>query len=143
VFVGDIGGFYGLQEQGGAGQSDASTKPVVLGDTALLIVRYTFGAGSAGAADTLDLFVFVNPEPILTEPITPDATITMNTDFNRIELEQFGRDYRYDELRIGKTFASVAPVPEPSVFLLTGVGVGGLLLFRRLRSSAAATSRRS
>jgi hypothetical protein len=42
-------------------------------------------------------------------------------------------DFRIDELRIGDSFASVVPVPEPSTLALLGALLVGIVLWRRTR----------
>jgi hypothetical protein len=116
IFVGDLGGFYGVQEQGGAGASSSSTVSSLIDTTAFLVLRYTFVSG----ADTVDLFV--NPDPAAALPAVPSASISVNTDFNQIQIQQGARAYSYDEFRLGNTFQDVAPVPEPETLWLLALG---------------------
>ena len=90
------------------GRSDKinSSARVVVGETAFLVLRVTFGAPDQ--KDTVDLFV--NPAPGRLLPPLPDAT---KSDRNTGVPKDF--DIRstircvFDEIRFGRTFAEVAP----------------------------------
>jgi hypothetical protein len=123
LFVGKPGGGtvgnYALENNGGTGQV-ASSRPEVLGTTALLVVRFDFATGN----DTIRLYV--NPTPGGTEPSVADATKT-NLDLGSFEGVSISTGaanaWSVDEIRIGNSFADVVvPVPEPTslAFLLTG-----------------------
>jgi hypothetical protein len=38
---------------------------------------------------------------------------------------------KFDEIRFGKTFADVSPIPEPSTYALLAAGLGALVWLRR------------
>jgi len=133
LFVGKPGGGtlgnYALENGVGNGQVSTS-RPEVLGTTALLVVRFDFTAGN----DTFRLYV--NPTPGGTEPSVADAT---KTDLNISSLigvsisTGASAAWSVDEIRLGNTFADVvAPVPEPSsiALLLTGA-LAALWHYRR------------
>ena len=139
VFIGDIAGTYGLQQYGSeatAATTALSNTPATVGAVTLLVVRFSFSAGSA--LDTIDLFV--NPDiASWTADTLPSATLSMNTDFNRLFIEQYDRSYTFDEFRLGSTFDSVAPfdattpVPEPSTYVAGALSGAALIASQRRR----------
>ncbi len=99
-------GYYGMEHSPGGGDSVLSSTPVVMGQTAFLVVRITFGPVNGN--DTIDLFV--NPPPGQQPPAVPSATKTdantgEPTDFN------FGSSIKtmFDEIRFGHNYVDVAP----------------------------------
>ena len=101
--------------------------------TTFLVYRITFGTLN----DTIDLFV--NPTLGGALPAAPNATLTTADNtffpnaFNRIRVQSGDQAFTVDELRIGQSFADVAPVPEPSATLAL-LGAGALFMGRRRRS---------
>lgn len=92
-----------------------SNVPVVTGQTALLVLKCSFGA-----TDRFDLFV--NPASLgSTAPVTADATWT-TTGATNISLATLGysggttgsNQSAIDEIRFGQTFADVTPTFTPS-----------------------------
>lgn len=135
LFVGKPGGGtvgnFALENGAGAGQV-ASTRPEVLGTTALLVVRFDFLAGN----DTFRLYV--NPTPGGTEPSVADATKTDLdlTSFVGVSISTgAANSWSIDEIRIGNTFADVVvPVPEPgSIALVLTGGLAAVWHARRTR----------
>jgi len=118
---------YMIESRGGAGQA-ASNVPVVVNQTALLVVKAQFSAAAANDVFTL----YVNPTPGGAEPLTgtvkADANLGLVTGLTIYSSGAFSAD----ELRVGNTFASVTPaVPEPSA---VGVmGLAAVMLVRRTR----------
>ena len=109
VFVGRSGNQadYGLE--GPVNDLSLSNAAVVQGQTVLLVMEVQFQAGD----DLLSLFV--NPTPGQPQPGTPSAT---KTDLDvgtatSVLINNYG-GYTTDEIRVGPTFASVTPVPEPT-----------------------------
>ncbi len=126
----------------------APAKPTVLSDTELatqttyfLAVKIEFvhpsdplAVDPSVAAYNERVTLFVNPTPGSQAPL--DSTGFTSTDYNIVTGEfsqlQFlavltgasGAEWLFDEIRIGTTFADVAPVPEPTV-----LGLAGLSLF--------------
>jgi hypothetical protein len=135
LFVGKPGGGilgnYALENGNGSGQV-SSTRPEVLGTTALLVVRFDFTAGN----DTFRLYV--NPTPGGIEPSAADA---IKSDLNIASLVGVSistgaaATWSVDEIRVGNTFADVvAPVPEPgSLGLLLAGGLAAVWHGRRSR----------
>ena len=119
LFIGRSGNqsFYGLE--GPVNNINLSTSPVVEGQTVLLVLEAQFQPGD----DNLSLFV--NPTPGQSQPALPDVVKT-DLDVGTVTdliLNNYG-GYTYDEIRIGSTFASVTPTPEPA----SGVALGTALL---------------
>ncbi len=57
--------------------------------------------------------------------------------FDSVRLGKFGDGSGYlDEIRIGTTYADIAPIPEPSTVALLFGGLGALVLMRRRRAKA-------
>jgi hypothetical protein len=104
VFIGDSSGFYGIEEQGGGGASQSTGIASTANQTRLLVVKYTFATGN----DTVQLYV----DPVVgqAEPAVANASISLPTDFLRMELLDGSRSYQYDEFRLGNTFADVTPL---------------------------------
>lgn len=107
----------------------SSTLPVGT-QTALLVGRVDF----ALSGDAIRLYV--NPTPGAPEPATAAASVTVPHagTFNSIGFFNSGNNYAYDELRLGPTFESVTPVPEPSGFVLVGGALVGGWAVRRRRA---------
>jgi hypothetical protein len=61
------------------------------------------------------------------------STTKGDTRFGKVDTIalEAGTGWQFDEVRIGTSFASVAPVPEPSTLVLLGLGATGLLACRR------------
>ena len=110
----------------GTGTQNASFVPpgapdVVVNQTYLLVahIHYATGVGT----DTADMMsLYVNPTPGGSVPAIADVsyTDTMGTtigemSFDRVRFaSQNGRDWLFDELRIGDSFADVAPLLPPN-----------------------------
>ncbi len=130
VFVGKSGitNTYGIEGPGN--DISSSSVAAVAGTTVFLVLRADFLPGN----DRFSLYI--DPTPGGAEPAVADAVKT-DLDLgpaNFIFLNNAG-GWTTDEIRIGDTFASVAPAataPEPGTAL--GLGVGLLLLWRFGRS---------
>lgn len=119
---------YVVENRGGAGQVASGVTPVV-GQEAFLVLRADFAAGN-------DKFtLYVNPTPGGPEP----ASGAVKTDLDLgtvpgLTIYSTGA-FSLDEIRVGTTFADVAPsaVPLPSAAgggLVLLVGCGGAKLAR-------------
>jgi glucuronoarabinoxylan endo-1,4-beta-xylanase len=66
---------------------------------------------------TTTISLFVNPTSIGgMEPSTPDFSITSSVDLSFTRLQSTARrNTRIDEIRMGKTFADVTPIPTPTL----------------------------
>jgi len=110
AFFGYQENVFAVQRSGGLGQQAAPGIAATSGQTAFLVLRADFTAGN----DTLTLYV--NPTPGLAAPDSAHVAVKSDLDlgtFNTIEIAT-GRpvsanDAGFDELRIGTTFADVAP----------------------------------
>lgn len=127
--ISDVGGerFFAIRYSGSSSASAVTSVPVVIGQTALLVLKFDF------VGDVVSLFV--NPSSLGgLAPLTPDATVAIDSTFGFKSVAWYaGRDPGFgslDELRIGTTFASVTPIPEPAALGLL-VPAGALLLRRR------------
>jgi hypothetical protein len=116
----------GLSGNGTAGGTDGT---LTGGATYFLVTKVEFTSPTQATAS-----LFINPA-LGQEPATANATRS-NGDFafDRIRLFAGGNATNtatFDEIRIGSTFESVAPVPEPTSLGLAAVACGGLLARRR------------
>src|SRR5262249_9133369 len=94
---------YVIEDFGGANQV-SSGAPVVVGHTALLVVKLQFDAGP----DVVTLFV--NPTPGRPEPSS--NAVKTNLDLGTVSAITFfssGGSFAFDEIRIGTTFEDVVP----------------------------------
>ncbi|WP_193214046.1 PEP-CTERM sorting domain-containing protein [Luteolibacter marinus] len=115
------GNFFGIDV---AGDQTVSTIPVVTGQTYTLIGMLDFDN------DLLGLWV----DPDGSDTVTShdvSAAYTGGNWSSALRLAS-GHESTWDDLRVGTTFADVAPVPEPSTGLL-GLAAAGLLFTRRRR----------
>jgi hypothetical protein len=116
----------------------AGTVPNVLGDEFLLVTRIEFNGANSSA------HLWVNPtglggiDPSLG---TATASITGRTldeiAFRNVQIyiDNSPNQGSFDEIRLGTTFASVTPIPEPStVAAILGALTLGVLALRRRRS---------
>jgi MYXO-CTERM domain-containing protein len=109
------------------------------GDTLLIVGSYTFNPGDNNDVARL----WVNPLPGTAESANVAAVVTAAglADINQDRITAFffrnnsvePDALLMDELRVGTTWESVTPVPEPSAAALAVVAAGGLLARRRRR----------
>ncbi len=137
LYIGKLGGQGGTEwgfDQGAAG-GVAATGSDATQDT-FLVVKLTIGPNAND--DTADLYI--NPTLGAAPPAVPDiAAYALNEDVNdnraidEIRLGGQNGAFVADEIRIGMTFADVAPlVPEPSSLILAlSCSLCGILSRRR------------
>lgn len=111
-------------------------------NTHLYIVKFEFAAGN----DTVS--VYRDPADLATEPGSPDISFTpaesQDQSFDRIGVGDYVNysAARFDEFRIGTTWADVTPhtggavIPEPMTMLAVGLGITGLGGYIRKRRRA-------
>lgn len=125
---------FGLQRHGTGGSTVNSTAPSTT--LSFLVVRIDFNGANSSAR------LYVNPT-LGTEPGSANATIATMAAFNfdQVRIQSgngTGPTFGFDEVRIGTTYADVAPVPEPvNVALLAFAGFAVLYGgFRQLRKQS-------
>jgi hypothetical protein len=136
VFIGKPGGGqlnrFVVETRGGPGQV-ATTKPVVLNETVLLVLEANFASQPNGN----EIFrLWANPDLSV---IPPNATAATKLDLdigqvNGLVIYSTG-GFSVDEIRWGNTFFDVVPVPEPGSIALAGISMAAFALFgvRKLR----------
>lgn len=109
------------------------------GEVYFVVARIDWNAGNAGEGVSL----YINPptgaiEPLITESaaFTTAVNIASGAGTNRIlsvgmNAGDTGQEWIFDEIRLGTTFADVAPVPEPAILALCLVGAVGIWLRKR------------
>jgi len=99
--------------------------------TNFFVVKIDYGAAGAG---TDVITWFLNPTVGGAEPVST-MTATGNFNFDDIAFAKFAGDpWTLDEVRMGTSFASVTPVPEPSTAALAGLAALGFAFTRRRRA---------
>ena len=128
LFFGDsgaygTGGRYAVEQRGGSWSVPSPDQPV-LGQTEFLVLKAQLSA-SAGDIFTL----YTDPVPGGAEPST--GTVEQNVNIGTLSslVIYSGGAFDIGELRIGITYADVTPTPEPSTFVLLGVGAVGVLAY--------------
>lgn len=109
-FAGQVGGSFTVEQTGGIGRATVSGATPQSGVTAFLVLRIDFAAGN----DTMTLYV--NPTPGLQSPDSAFTAVKNDADlgtFTRVGILT-GRglsmnNAEFDELRIGSSYAEVAP----------------------------------
>lgn len=124
----DVGGgkFVAMRYVGSSTVDVVTTVPIVIGDTYLMVLKFDFDQ------DVVSLYV--NPSSLGgPAPVSADATLALDATFGFRSVAWYaGRDPGFgslDELRIGTTYASVTPIPEPAALGL--LAPAAMLLVRR------------
>ena len=104
----------------------------------MIAAKFTMDT-APGAAD--EIAIVLNPSTLATEPNWEEATWTLSSDVTTLPIDPIPDTIRihtrnwnnaeWDEIRIGDTWADVAPIPEPATSVL--LGLGGLLVLLRRR----------
>lgn len=114
---------YSIERAAADATAQQSNVPVVSGQTAFLVARVQLVNGN----DTVRLYV--NPAPDQPEPATGSAPDLTGQNFGTIS--QLGIStsdaYSVDEIRLGLTYASVTPAPEPGAAAMMIIGTCMLL----------------
>jgi hypothetical protein len=110
---------------GGFGGTTHDLGVALSADVNLWVIRHDYVGNTVS--------VWLNPTAL--GGAAPAATLTVNyssPNFNRVLFGQSGTDSRVDEMRIGTSYASVTPIPEPGTYaLLAGFGVLAFVVIRR------------
>ena len=121
----------GLRTGGASTVTTSSSSPLSVGTTYFVVAEYDFGATlaslwldpTAGAA-----------QPTATLTLAPTTAPTSIDNVGFKSQSTAGASYLVDNLYIGTTWEDVTPaVPEPSTFVLGGLGMLGLAFIRRFR----------
>jgi len=107
---------------------------VVVDQTYLLVAHIHYATGIG--ADTADMMsLYIDPPAAPNPPAIPDVTYTDTMgattgqmSFDRIRVaSQNGRDWMYDEIRIGDSFEDVAVIPEPNSIVSLAIAIALML----------------
>ncbi len=139
LFIGQTGTVpvWGLSNNNGSVSAKVTDQTFT--NKAFLVAEVILGGASynsvAGGSAVINLWQ--NPLLGPTAPAVPDATINngVNFQFNQIAMNA-GATISFGEIRVGTTWADVAPIatPEPAPAALLGIaGIASLLLCRRKR----------
>ena len=121
----------------GSAETTAALQTLATG-TYFVVVNYVTNGGVGD--DVMN--IWLNPtNASLGGGSAPSATFSSTagtdttTQWNQFRLSppnQIGASF-FDEVRVGTTWASVTPVPEPSTWALLAIGMTALVIFRRRR----------
>jgi len=127
--IGPASAFWGIDQINGQNYTSAlSSKPISYGQTTLLVIHIL-----GNVQHTVDLYV----NPGATLPASPDASMNGffgSTGQHFLTFQSNNANTLFDELRVGTTFADVAPAPEPHSLAILGIPVAALVA-RRGRAS--------
>ncbi|MGF1633287.1 MAG: hypothetical protein ACFCVE_05500 [Phycisphaerae bacterium] len=129
--LGNGGGSNGFSNDNfGARVAGGTLADLGAGDTATNLFVVRFDLSDQPASDTVT--IYRNPTDLTAEPALATATLSgQDILFDRISVAMFtGVEVTYDEIRLGTTYNSVTPIPEPASLAF---GLVGLLAVRRRR----------
>jgi hypothetical protein len=114
---------YSIERAAADGTARQSNVPMVAGQTVLMAARVQLVSGN----DTVRLYM--NPTPDGAEPAIGSSADLTGQDFGTVS--QLGIStsdaYSVDEIRVGLTYASVVPAPEPAASGMMIIGLCALL----------------
>ncbi|BBO32804.1 hypothetical protein [Lacipirellula parvula] len=122
----------------------ATSRPLTIGETVLVVAEYKFVNDGTLTSDVARLWI--NPTPgVVTAPtvVAPISTSGITTAINSFYIYSHTSspgDSLVDEVRVGTTFASVVPVPEPAACSMAVLGATAVsvVVGRRQRENVAA-----
>ncbi len=144
LFIGQTGTVpvWGISNDNSSISAKVTDQPFT--DKAFLVAEVILGGAPYNSVSGGSAVINLWQNPLLgpSAPATPDATIAsgVNFQFNQIAMNA-GATISFGQIRIGTTWADVAPIatPEPAPMALLGIaGVASLLLCRRKRASGHA-----
>jgi hypothetical protein len=122
----------GVRTTGGGSGATFESTALSLNTTYLVVTELTLGPNPT-------VSLFLNPFPGLGQPGSPSATqtgtnavLSVNDVGFKAQSATTVGNYIIDDLSIGTTWADVT-VPEPSILALGGIGLLGLISYRRRR----------
>lgn len=156
LFGSSSSAYLGLYQSGGdlyfgignssAGVADLSSTAFVPGDVYFVVASIEWDGN--GTDEVIHLYLNPVPGGAAPDPsmaiastsalgIDLPSSNTNQLDNIAIFTADIGTEWAFDEIRIGQTFADVAPfaIPEPSTLALIGVGVLNLAFRRRSRAA--------
>lgn len=122
---------YGFDVSGVGGGAQNSALAPATASASFLLYRISFSL----AGETVEFFANNVPG---NEPVTPTISFAVPegsfaATFNNIRIQSGDQPANFDEVRIGTTYADVAPVPEPASLAVLGGGILALAGIRRRR----------
>lgn len=115
-------GFH-LWDFGAAPNGVTSTRRSALGGTHLLVVRLAFGV--SGSSDRVDLYVDPVPGVMPAAPLASRTGANFRFNWIRVQSGYGANRGSFDEIRLGRTYASVTPVQSgPAAFRIDALQPG-------------------
>jgi hypothetical protein len=110
---------------------DSGDSGTLAGETTYLIVGHAQWGANGAANDTVTLYL-PGTDLTLGSAVAQSVGVVDQSTFDLINTNHGnGLSSRWDEIRIGATYADVSPVPEPTTTALLGLGGLALILRRR------------
>lgn len=135
--------FGAAKNNGGTSTRVWGTPSFAPGDTVFAVVAYTFGPGAGDDSVSFWLNPVPGTNPAATATTSVGDDVGSNAAFSERTANQDIRSFyvrnnsvqsgnlQVDELRIGTTFASVTPIPEPASIALAALAGAAALVARR------------
>ncbi len=122
-----------LPDRSDGAVSEDAGEDFPMNEQTFFLMRLDFGNDPS---ESTDVTVWMNPPDLTDESALQTPVFQLETDFaqyNRVGVAgRYSTDF--DEIRLGTSFDSVTPIPEPSTYAwIFGLGAAGALLLRRRR----------